>query len=773
MRDYNVRLMNGPVDVSEEFGKLENAYFIASRMTGFEEKTCAGTLEWKRSARKVRYSFNQYTAPFEESIYWAFPPVYDGDCDYPFALSFITSRTLRLRFSMQKRMIPDQTTLMLVGEPETDSSWKVSRTVAETIYTGAYGSVKLIKEPFNLEIRDADGKLLTGTLNMVDTRCIENADPTPFSFVRRASDFKRMMALSFSLRHDEKIFGCGESFTRMDKRGQKVVLCTNDAYGVQTKELYKPVPFYMSSQGYGMFVHTSAPLTFDFGYSYDQANTIYVGDDYVDLFLFIGTPKEILSEYTALTGRSPMPPLWSFGLWMGGNSYKSEAEVRHAANKLREYRVPCDVMHIDAGWFNKEEWCSFEFSRERFPDPAGMLADLRKDGFHTSLWQLPYLTPRTKAYREAVEKGYAVLDADGNLPAEDAVIDFSNPDAVQWYQGMLEKLLTMGVEAIKTDFGEAAPYNGHYASGKSGFIEHNLYPLRYNKAAFEVTKKVTGGSIVWGRSAWAGCQRYPLYWGGDAENTDSGMAATLRGGLSLGLCGFSFWSHDIGGFVDVSPEELYKRWTAFGMLTSHSRCHGAPPKEPWYYSDEFLESFRRSVELKYRLMPYIFAQARLSSTQGYPMMRTLFFEYPGDRMAWFIEDQYMLGTDMLVAPLLDADRYHRDVYLPCGTWIDYQTGSVYEGSGWYDIAAGDVPVVILIREGAVIPHIGLAQSTDAMDWSRIELKVYGVGTCKAAGVFCLPSGEGIYELTLAADGGKLRLVEDPTDGKVEFIIVGG
>jgi alpha-D-xyloside xylohydrolase len=658
---------------------------------------------------------------------------------------------------------------MLDGEPSMDASWEIHDNEVSTTYRNESGSVTVVRDPWHLEFRDASGNVLTSTQHLWDSKCLINADPTPFSFVRSASDLTRRIAATFSLSPDEKLFGCGESFTRLNKRGQKIPLWMIDAHSAQTADMYKPVPFFMSSRGYGMFVHTSAPLTLDFGCSYDAANTIYMGDEQLDLFVFLGKPKEILSEYTALTGRSPVPPLWSFGLWMSRITYDSEEQARDVARKLRDHHVPCDVIHLDTGWF-EEDWRSdYKFSTSRFDDPAKMISDLQDQGFRVSLWQLPYFTPKNELHEEATRGGYAVLDSNGRLPTEDAIIDFSNPDAVKWYQGKLAELLRMGVAAIKVDFGEAAPSHGAYVSGKSGFYEHNLYPLRYNKAAAEVTKEVTGDSIIWARSAWAGSQRYPLHWGGDAENTDSAMAASLRAGLSLGLCGFSFWSHDIGGFVYKSPRDLYRRWMPFGMLTSHSRCHGVPPKEPWEYDEEFTDDFRHAVELKYKLMPYVYAQAKLASQEGYPMLRTLFFEYPEDPTSWFIEDEYLFGTDILVAPLM-KEAPGRRVYLPPGLWTDYQSGAIYEGARWHEIEVGEIPAVILARDGSVIPHIRLAQSASQMNWEEVELVVYGAYSSTVQGYICLPGDNVLHTLTLERDESGFSLAEDPLQGTVTWTI---
>ena len=386
-----------------------------------------------RYSRKVRMAFGQMVLPFDETKAWEFPPEYGQDYICPFSINFISPRTVRVRFDARRERKREEPSVMLCCEPGQDASWKREDGENATIYRGEYGSVTLTHNPFHIEIRDSSGKLMTGTEHFGDTKSIHTADNIPFSFVRRNEDLKKFIAASFSLSPDEKIFGCGESFTRLNKRGQKVILWTTGNHGGQTPEMYKPVPFFMSSRGYGMFVHSSAPMAFDFGSSYDQYSTLFLGDDHLDLFVFLGTPREILSEYTALTCRSPVPPLWSFGLWMSRITYKSEEEIKEVGKKLREHRIPCDVINIDTGWFEKDWRCDYKFSESRFEDPAKMLGDLKNQGFRTCLWQLPYFTPTNPLYKVMLEKGFAVLDAEGDVAGEDAVIDFSNPDAVQWY----------------------------------------------------------------------------------------------------------------------------------------------------------------------------------------------------------------------------------------------------------------------------------------------------------------------------------------------------
>jgi alpha-D-xyloside xylohydrolase len=757
-------MLSDPVDVSGDFHDFKNTYFLADSLTGFDPATGAGSIAWQRNHLYPRIAFNTMEGILRPFAGLTFPEVeYAANPTLPFSIQFVSPRTVRIRVKTGVDAKPPAEELMLVGEPPRDNSWRMTKIEGGYRYTSASGSVTILEKPWHIEFRDAEGRLLTRTNHESDNHATQ-VPVLPFSFIRRPSDYSRSVAAVFSLAAGEKLFGCGESFTGLDKRGQKVILMTNDAQGPETYRMYKPIPFFMSNRGYGMFVHTSAPSTFDFGATFHGANAMLLGDDELDLFVFLGQPKDILNEYTSLTGKPPMPPLWSFGLWMSRISYFSEEEVRQVAAKLREHRLPSDVIHLDTGWFEHDWRCDYRFSTSRFKDPAKMIADLKQQGLHISLWQLPYFVPKNRLFPEILEKGLYVKDGKGGLPYEDAVLDFSNPAAVKWYQDNLAGLLKMGVGAIKADFGESAPLNGIYASGRSGFYEHNLYPLRYNKAVADTTRQVNGENIIWARSAWAGSQRYPLHWGGDAAVMDVGMAATLRGGLSLGLSGFTFWSHDIGGFASAPREELYRRWMPFGMLTSHSRCHGLPPKEPWLIGAAFMDDFRRADELKYKLMPYVYAQAKDSSERGLPMLRALFVEYPEDPGSWTVEDEYLFGAQILVAPLMESGSTRRDVYLPTGQWIDYQTRKVYPG-GWHNIEAGAIPVVMLVRDGAVIPHIKLAQSTMEMDWSKLDLVVFAASAQDAQGLVCLPSDNLLRKVAAARKNGAFALAGDPLAGK--------
>ena len=762
-------LLNEPIDVSGDFRDFSNTYYLADQLTNFDAATHSGKVVYQRAEYFTRQAFNNMLAVLKPVEGNEFPAIeYEANPVLPFSIEFVSPRTVRIRATSGPQVHNNSESLMLAGPVRKDDSWKYTQINGGHRYTSAFGSITIIEKPWHIEIRDAQGKLLTRTLHNADNN-MTFTPLLPFSFVRRAADYSRSMAAVFTLEPGEKLFGCGESFMGFDKRGQKVVLWTDDANGVQNQTMYKPIPFFMSNRGYGMFIHSTAPITCDFGNSFSGVNALMLGDDELDLFVFLGSPKDILDEYTDLTGKSPMPPLWSFGLWMSRCTYSKETEVREVATRLRQNRIPCDVIHLDTGWFETDWRCDYQFSTTRFKDPQQMISDLKKDGFHISLWQLPYFVPKNTLFPELVEKRLVVRDGKGNLPYEDAVLDFSNPATVDWYQGKLGNLLKMGVGAIKVDFGEAAPNNGLYASTRTGWYEHNLYPLRYNKAVAEITRKVTGENIIWARSAWAGSQRYPIHWGGDAEHTDQGMSAELRGGLSFGLCGFSFWSHDVGGFVGRASEDLYARWLAFGMFTSHSRCHGTAPKEPWNYSPAFMDTFRRIDEAKYKLLPYVYAQAKDSSQHGLPMLRALFVEFPNDPGSWSVDDEYLFGSDMLVAPLMHEGTKGRDVYLPPGTWIDYQTAKAYSG-GWQHLEAGPIPAILLVRDGAVLPHIALAQSTLQLDWSKLELIAFVKNATAAKSLVCLPSDNQLHELSLTKQGNAFKLANDPLAGKVSWTI---
>ena len=748
-------------DMSGEFYDFSNTYFLADSLAGFDLNKGEGLLNWKRYRLVPRQAFNL-------NGYWPvrmkmldFPDTqYDNDPNLRIKVQKIDNRTLRVTIftspiepkmdDANDPMFSPEFIAQQTGEQAKNGRgrWNVKATDQAIVYKNNNGSLEIQKYPFRIVLRDGQGKLLTQTRHIIDNDSTQ-VKLLPFNFIKRGSDNSRSINPVLMLSPNERIYGCGESFTSLNKVGQKVQISVVDPQGPETDGMYKPVPFYFSNRGYGIFMHTSAPTTADFGASYIGAQRLFMGDETMDFFIFFGEPKDVLNAYTDVTGKSPMLPLWTFGTWMSRITYFSQEEGLDIARKLRANKIPSDVIHFDTGWFGVDWQCDYEFAKDRFKDPVAMLKSMKKDGFHTCLWQLPYFTPKNRYFRELVDGGMAVHNGNGTLSYEDAVLDLSNPKTVAWYQGKIANLIKQGVSAIKCDFGEAAPYDGIYASGKTGFYEHNLYPLRYNKALWQAVRDNTPDheGVIWARSAWAGSQRYPLHWGGDAATNEIGsvgMLGDLRGGLSFGLSGFSFWSHDMGGFVTKSPDDLYRRWLPFGFLSSHTRAHGAPPTEPWLISESFTKAFRQSAEMKYKLMPYVYAQAKDCSERGLPMVRALLVEFPDDPGAWFVEDEYMFGSQILVAPMLETGK-SRTVYLPRGKWIDYQTGKVYEG-GYQTIPTAEIPCVILVKDGSLIPHVPVAQNTGDIKWDKVELKAYKADATKCTGLLFRPGDKELQHI---------------------------
>ena len=768
VNDGTSYLMNQPLDMSTDFRDLSNTLFFADHLESFDAKSGEGLVNWKRGHLMPRQAFNTNGAQPRKMRMLDFPfTAYENDPNLKFKIDFVTPRTVRIRMLTTPVEPKPAASIMLAKEPGRDGSWKVTETNDKIIYSSDYGTIQINKNPWRIVLKDKAGRILSQTAALSDADSTQ-VKYTPFCFVKRGSDNARRINPVFTLTADEMIFGCGESATGLNKAGQKVNLFVTDPQGPETDQMYKPIPFFMSNRGYGMFMHTSAPVTCDFGATYIGLNKMFMGDENLDLFVFFGEPKDILDEYTDLVGKPGMPPLWSFGTWMSRITYLSEKEGYDVAANIRKNKYPCDVIHFDTGWFDVDWQCDYKFSENRFQNPQQMLKDLRSQGFHVCLWQLPYFTPKNRYFSELIEKDMYVKNGNGELPYEDVVLDFSNPETVKWYQDKLAGLLNIGVSAIKVDFGEAAPLNGIYASGNSGWYEHNLYPVRYDMAVSEITKKLHNENIMWARAAWAGSQRYPLHWGGDAATTNTGLLGTLRAGLSFGLSGFSFWSHDMGGFVKSTPEDLYCRWIPFGFLTSHTRAHGAPPTEPWLYDSKRVQDvFRKSAEMKYRLMPYVYAQAKECTEKGLPMLRALFVEFPDDPGAWKVDDEYLFGSQILVAPLLESGMTGRTVYLPEGKWIDYQTEKVYEG-GWHRIEAGSLPIIMLVRDGSVLPHLKLAQSTAEMDWSKMSLKVYSADKKQAEGLVCLPADNRIQVVKVDCGKAKPQLLNQVEGTSLSF-----
>lgn len=544
--------------------------------------------------------------------------------------------------------------------------------------------------------------------------------------------------LSFECKLNECFAGTGERFEKMDLSGQTFFLKNQDGQGVNNRRTYKNIPFYLSSRMYGVFYHTTAHSKLSLAGVSTRSVEFMSDQALIDAFIIGGdTVEEILRGYRDLTGYPSMPPLWSFGIWMSRMTYFSADEVNGICDRLRKEHYPCDVIHLDTGWFKTDWLCEWKFNEERFPDPKKFVQDLLKKGFKVSLWQLPYVAEDAEQIDEARKNNYICKltkqqDSEGsNFSALDyaGTIDFTSEKATEWYKGLLKRLLDMGVKCIKTDFGENIHMDAEYEN-MSPELLNNLYALLYQKAAYEITKDVTGDGIVWARAAWAGCQRYPLHWGGDSCSSWEGLAGSLRGGLHFGLSGFAFWSHDVPGFHtlpnfmnSVVQDDVYMRWTQFGVFSSHIRYHGTNKREPWHYPN-IAPMVKRWWKLRYKLIPYILRESEKTTHSGSTIVQALIFHHPEDNNCWHIDDEYYFGDDFLVAPVMSSDNC-RDIYLPEGEWVEFFTGdrfSVSDGGKWLkDIETPLDRMPVFVRKGAVIPvYPEDVDSTDDMDMSKVE-----------------------------------------------------
>ena len=670
-------------------------------------------------------------------------------------IDLINDRILRVRYA-EGQTVPDNQTPMLetsLGQPPSSARETPPPSISHhhaaadsqtapgeciTIKTPAYHAT-LTLTPWRIDIRSPQGKPITG-IGGPEKDGFCQWDAINMGICRTSDQGSPVATECFDLLHDEAIFGLGEKFIKLDKVAQTIDLNMMDALGVSTPRSYKNVPFYISTRGYGVFFNHSSLMTYWLGSRSACDIQVAAQDDFLDYFILIGDIRQVLGLYTDLTGKGQMPPTWTFGYWQSKISYTSAVETLEIARKLREHQVPCDVIHLDTFWFERDWYCDLQFAKDRFPDPAGYLRELAKMGFKVSLWQLPYIPEGSALFDDLKRVNGFVKDAAGAIyncgicftpgfKGTVGVIDFTNPAAVNIYKEHLARLFRLGAKVIKSDFGEAAPLNGIYHDGTPGSRMHNLYPLLYNKAVFEVTRQETGEGVVWARSACAGGQRYPLHWGGDNSPNLFNLAPQIDGGLSLGLSGFQFWSQDIGGFLGKTNDELLIRWTQVGMFTSHSRIHGSGDRELYKFKPRTLQICRDYIQLRYRLLPYILSQAQKCVLQSLPMMRALVVDYPDDPTTYNISDQYLFGDDILVAPIM-TEHPARKIYLPAGTWTCWWTGTRITGPRWIDVEADIETLPLYIREGAVIP---LGPTMNYVDEKPIDELEVRLGLLEAPG----------------------------------------
>ena len=650
---------------------------------------------------------------------------------------------------------------LLVDDAPSATPWKMDdRADGWSISTSAL-TLEIDRAPFRVRLKDT-----VGTVRFVDE---PNDRDIRGGFHHFPTGHARGLRwLTARLKPDEALFGLGEHFGALNRRGQAFASWTVDAFGVRSDRAYKNVPLLVSSEGYGAFFDMTAPLYYDLGQASMAAWQATARADHLRAYLIVGDGiAPIMQAYHRLTGAPGVPPDWSFGFWISRWGYRNREEVMTVARRIREERVPCDVIHVDPYWMRYHEGHhgDLEWDESAFPDPKGMIAELTALGFKLSLWESPYVPLDSEMRVEGERKGFLLKTKDGSGPAlvhgfakPSAAVDFTNPEAVEWFKAKNRRLLQMGVAVMKTDFAEDMPDDAVPHDGTPAEQLHNLYPLLYQRAVFEATQEVHGYGLIWGRSGYAGSQRYPVHWGGDPGCTFDDMAASLRGALSWILSGAAFASFDMGGFfgiptvTDPPSPELYVRWSQMGLLFSHARAHGhRAPREPWAFGEPALSIFRRYAQLRYRLLPYLYAAAR-RAPQGVPLARPLVYDHPSDRTTWHIDDEYLLGPDLLVAPMFEP-RGRRDVYLPAGGWYDFWTDQRFDGARWitYDAELETLP--LFVRAGAVLPMGPELQYANEQVWDPLSFDVY-------------PDATGTMEFGLSDDRRQLRFKLSVTDQSI-------
>ena len=534
----------------------------------------------------------------------------------------------------------------------------------------------------------------------------------------------------------EHIYGLGERFGAFVKNGQSIDIWNEDG-GTSSEQSYKNIPFYLSDKGYGVFVNHPERVSFEVGSEVVTKVGFSVPGETLDYMVINGpSMKDVLMRYTDITGKPGLPAPWTFGLWLSTSftTNYDEETVNSFVNGMLDRKIPLSVFHFDCYWMKEFAWCDFEWDSRVFPDPKGMLQRLHDKGLKLCVWINSYVGQESPLFKEGMDGGYFLKRANGDVWQWDmwqpglAIVDFTNPAACKWYSEKLEALMDMGVDCFKTDFGERIPTDCVYYDGSDPVKMHNYYTYLYNKTVYEVIKKKKGEkeAILFARSATAGGQKFPVHWGGDCWSDYESMEESLRGGLSLTSSGFGFWSHDIGGFESTSTPDVYKRWCAFGLLSTHSRLHGSNSyRVPWAYDEEAVDVVRYFAQLKASLMPYLYRNAVETHKTGVPMMRSMVLEFTEDKNCAYLASQYMLGDSLLVAPILNEDSM-AEYYLPAGTWTNYLTGEERTGGNWYSEKHGYLSIPLYVKENSIVAK-GAHNENAVYDYADgVDYQVYRI-----------------------------------------------
>ncbi len=606
----------------------------------------------------------------------------------------------------------------------------------EAVMTAGRMSVRVNRKEFEI-IFEANGERLTGigfrNLGYMQyDRAVSSKFPGKDYM---SANYDPYMVTELSLSPGECVYGLGERFTAFVKNGQSVDIWNEDG-GTASQMSYKNIPFYMTSKNYGVFTDHTDNVSYEVASEKVENVGISVRGEEIRYHIIYGdTMKDVLVNYTDLTGKPALPPAWSFGLWLS-TSFTTDYDEETTSSFIQgmeDREIPLSVFHFDSFWMKDLHWCDFEWDERVFPDVPGMLKRYKEKGLRICLWINPYIAQGTKTFYEARDNGYLLMRTDGkgikqidNWQPGMGVVDFTNPAAAAWYQQKLTGLIEMGIDCFKTDFGERIPTDVVYHDGSDPVCMHNYYTYLYNRTVFDLLeeKRGKGEVVLFGRSATAGSQQFPIHWGGDCSATYASMAESLRGGLSLTMSGFGFWSHDIGGFEMTATPDVYKRWMQFGMLSTHSRLHGSKSyRVPWLFDDEASDVCREFTKLKARLMPYLYQASVAAMATGVPVMRSMILEFPDDPAVRYLDMQYMLGENILVAPIFSEDGI-AEYYLPEGAWTHLISGEVHNGGKWYKEQYDYFSLPVFVRENTMLAMGTVDDNTDYDYAANAQLQVY-------------------------------------------------